>query len=134
MATVVWALTCDFAYFDPAGRLCVIGADTNGIRSVAAGTHRLTIAAQLEAACDERLDPVLALRTPNSGWSYIGDVEFMREQRERCLLLHLPRVALTELGTYRFELALGIAQPTMLELSVEVREYRRPRVHLHGAY
>jgi hypothetical protein len=135
MATVDWALTCDFAYFDPTGRLCLIGADANRVRTLASGNHRLSLVAHLADACDDRLDPVLGVRSPDGACRIASEsIDFTRERRGNCVLFHLPRVPLTELGRYRFELALGAAEPTMLELSVDVREHSRPRVHLHGAY
>jgi len=136
MGIVDWALTCDFAYFDPTGRLCVIGADANGARRVTSGTHRMTLVAHLGAECgDQHLDPVLALRSPKGEWRAHDDgVRFTRERRGHCLLVHLPDVVLTEVGTYTFELALGTKDPTLLELSVVVHEARHQRVHLHGAY
>ncbi|HUK33395.1 MAG TPA: hypothetical protein VLV86_05770 [Vicinamibacterales bacterium] len=134
MALVDWVLTCDFAYFDPGGRLCVIGADANRVRTVASGTHRLTVVAHLGDDRGQHLDPVLALRSPTGAWRAHEDgIAFTREQRGSCLLLHVPQVTLTEAGTYTFELALGTTDPVLLELSVIVQESRRQRVHLHGA-
>ena len=135
MALVDWALTCDFAYFEATGRLCVIGADANGLRTVASGTHRLTLVAHLVEYRDDPLDPVLALRSPNGEWRLEQEgTDYSRERRGNALLLHLPRIELAELGTYHFELALGTAAPTMLELPIVVREHRGQRVHLHAAY
>jgi len=135
MPLVDWALTCDFAYFDPTGRLCVIGADANGLRTVASGVHRLTLVAHLAEYRDERLDPVLALRSPDGEWRVEHEgADYTRERRGDSLLLHLPRIQLSEPGTYHFELALGTATATMLDLRVAVRESRYQRVQLHGAY
>src|SRR5215467_4846978 len=108
MALVDWALTCDFAYFDPSGRLCVIGADANGLRTVTSGLHRLTLVAHLAEHHDDPLDPVLALRSPEGGWHLEQEgADYTRERHGNSLLFHLPRIQLSELGTYRFELALG---------------------------
>ena len=135
MALVDWALTCDFAYFDPTGRLCVIGADANGVRAVTSGVHRVTLVAHLIEYRDDPLDPVLVLRAPDGTWRLEHEgSDYTRERQGNSLLFHLPRIQLSQLGTYRFELALGSAEPTMLELRVAVRELRGQRVHLHGAY
>jgi len=135
MAVVDWALTCDFAYFDPSGRLCVIGADANGVRTVTSGIHRLTLVAHLVEYRDERLDPVLALRSPDGEWRFANEgTDYSRERQGNALLFHWPRIQLSEPGTYHFELALGTAAATMLDLRVAVRQIRRQRVHLHGAY
>jgi len=135
MALVDWALTCDFAYFDATGRLCVIGADANGLRTVVSGTHRLTLVAHLVEYRDDPLDPVLALRSPEGEWRLAQEgTDYTRERQGSAVLFHLSRIQLIELGTYRFELALGAAAPTMLELPVVVREHRGQRVHLHAAY
>jgi len=135
MPLVDWALTCDFAYFDTTGRLCVIGADANGLRTVTSGVHRLTLVAHLVEYRDDPLEPILALRSPGGEWRLEQEgADYTRERQGSSLLFHLPRIRLSELGTYRFELALGTAAPTMLELPIAVRELRGQRVHLHGAY
>ena len=135
MPLVDWALTCDYAYFDSTGRLCVMGADANRLRTVTSGTHRLTLVAHLIEYRDEPLDPVLALRSPDGEWRLEQEgTDYTRERQGNALLFHLPRIQLSELGTYYFELALGTAALTMLELPVAVRELRGQRVHLHGAY
>jgi hypothetical protein len=135
MALVDWALTCDYAYFDPSGRLCVIGADANGLRTVSSGVQRLTLVAHLAEYHDEPLDPVLTLRSPDGEWRLEHEgVDYTRERQGNSVLFHLPSIQLSELGTYHFELALGTAEPTMLDLRVAVRELRGQRVHLHGAY
>src|SRR5215467_5776383 len=105
MALVDWALTCDFAYFEATGRLCVIGADANGLRTVASGTHRLTLVAHLVEYRDDPLDPVLALRSPEGEWRLAQEgTDYTRERQGSAVLFHLSRIQLIELGTYRFEL------------------------------
>ena len=40
MASLDWALVCDFAYFDRDNRLCMIGVETSGpIRILPLGIH-----------------------------------------------------------------------------------------------
>lgn len=84
---------------------------------------------------DDPLDPSLALRSPDGDWRLEQEgTDYTRERRGNSLLFHLPRIQLSELGTYHFELALGTAAPTMLALPIAVRELRNQRVHQHAAY
>lgn len=135
MPLVDWALTCDFAYFDPTGRLCVIGADANGVRTLTSGVHRVTVVVHLSGYRDDRLEPALAVRSPSGQLRIVEEgVDFTRERRGNSLLLHLPRISLTEVGPYRVELALGVSEPTMVEVQIVVKEFRTQRAHLHGAH
>jgi hypothetical protein len=70
MVSLDWALVCDFAYFDRADRLCMIGVETSGlIRTLPLGIHRLAIAVHFRDR-DPNDDPDVSVfvTSPRSEW------------------------------------------------------------------
>jgi hypothetical protein len=137
MTTVDWAVICDLAYFDRFNRLCLLGIETSGkVRTLPAGIHRLAVAIHLQDRDpDDDPDVSLFVTSPQGQWRAADEVgDFCVESRGEYLLLHMPSFPLQEEGIYRFELACGVKEPAVCEMSVVVQSHRPARIHLHGAY
>jgi uncharacterized protein DUF6941 len=116
-----WAVVCDFAYFDRAQQLCMMGVETAGpIRTLPTGIHRLAIAVHFhDRHPHDSADLALFVTGPDGDWR-MADVahDFCVESSGEYLLIRMPSVSLQAEGTYRFELACGTRQLVVCEVNV----------------